>query len=65
MLHCPLVAAVTTYCTYDCFVCVAPAWLPAPALFGVAIDTSCIWWRQVCGRKFSCGYYDNNVLRNR
>ncbi|XP_075880267.1 solute carrier organic anion transporter family member 2A1 [Nelusetta ayraudi] len=41
------------------------AWLPAPALFGVAIDTSCIWWRHVCGRKFSCGYYDNNLLRNR
>ncbi|TMS20573.1 Solute carrier organic anion transporter family member 2A1 [Larimichthys crocea] len=41
------------------------AWLPAPALFGKAIDTSCIWWRLVCGRKFSCGYYDNNILRNR
>uniref|UniRef100_A0AAV2KWE9 Solute carrier organic anion transporter family member n=1 Tax=Knipowitschia caucasica TaxID=637954 RepID=A0AAV2KWE9_KNICA len=41
------------------------AWLPAPALFGTAIDTSCIWWRRICGRKFSCGYYDNNVLRNR
>ncbi|KAK7891868.1 hypothetical protein WMY93_023831 [Mugilogobius chulae] len=41
------------------------AWLPAPALFGTAIDTSCIWWRRMCGRKFSCGYYDNNVLRNR
>ncbi|KAG8003520.1 Solute carrier organic anion transporter family member 2A1, partial [Nibea albiflora] len=41
------------------------AWLPAPALFGKAIDTSCIWWKMVCGRKFSCGYYDNNILRNR
>ncbi|KAM9849291.1 solute carrier organic anion transporter family member 2A1 [Aulostomus maculatus] len=41
------------------------AWLPAPALFGMAIDTSCIWWKQVCGKKFSCGYYDNNILRNR
>lgn len=41
------------------------AWLPAPALFGMAIDTSCIWWRRVCGKKFSCGYYDNNILRNR
>ncbi|XP_034387089.1 solute carrier organic anion transporter family member 2A1 isoform X1 [Cyclopterus lumpus] len=41
------------------------AWLPAPALFGTAIDTSCIWWRRVCGRKFNCGYYDNNILRNR
>lgn len=41
------------------------AWLPAPALFGTAIDTSCIWWRQICGKKFSCGYYDNDILRNR
>ncbi|XP_031167449.2 solute carrier organic anion transporter family member 2A1 [Sander lucioperca] len=41
------------------------AWLPAPALFGTAIDTSCIWWKRVCGKKFSCGYYDNNILRNR
>ncbi|XP_071373688.1 solute carrier organic anion transporter family member 2A1 [Centroberyx affinis] len=41
------------------------AWLPAPALFGMAIDTSCIWWKHVCGKKLSCGYYDNNVLRNR
>ncbi|XP_029004530.1 solute carrier organic anion transporter family member 2A1 [Betta splendens] len=41
------------------------AWLPAPALFGMAIDTSCIWWKRVCGKKFSCSYYDNNVLRNR
>ncbi|XP_051233283.1 solute carrier organic anion transporter family member 2A1 [Dicentrarchus labrax] len=41
------------------------AWLPAPALFGMAIDSSCIWWKHVCGKKFSCGYYDNNILRNR
>ncbi|XP_034557060.1 solute carrier organic anion transporter family member 2A1 [Notolabrus celidotus] len=41
------------------------AWLPAPALFGMAIDTSCVWWRHVCGKKLGCGYYDNNVLRNR
>ncbi|XP_029355372.1 solute carrier organic anion transporter family member 2A1 [Echeneis naucrates] len=41
------------------------AWLPAPALYGIAIDSSCIWWKRVCGKKFSCGYYDNNILRNR
>lgn len=41
------------------------AWLPAPALYGMAIDTSCMKWRHVCGVKFSCGYYDNNILRNR
>uniref|UniRef100_A0A1A8LNZ6 Solute carrier organic anion transporter family member n=2 Tax=Nothobranchius pienaari TaxID=704102 RepID=A0A1A8LNZ6_9TELE len=41
------------------------AWLPAPALFGMAIDTSCIWWKHVCGKKFSCGYYNNNLFRSR
>nr|XP_057928377.1 solute carrier organic anion transporter family member 2A1 [Doryrhamphus excisus] len=41
------------------------AWLPAPALFGTAIDTSCMWWKRVCGKKFSCAYYDNDILRNR
>ncbi|KAJ7993399.1 hypothetical protein DPEC_G00272040 [Dallia pectoralis] len=41
------------------------AWLPAPALFGIVIDSSCVWWRQVCGKKLGCGYYDNNILRNR
>uniref|UniRef100_A0A669CHP5 Solute carrier organic anion transporter family member n=1 Tax=Oreochromis niloticus TaxID=8128 RepID=A0A669CHP5_ORENI len=41
------------------------AWLPAPALFGMAIDTSCLRWRTICEKKFSCGYYDNNMLRNR
>ncbi|KAK2835967.1 hypothetical protein Q5P01_016451 [Channa striata] len=41
------------------------AWLPAPALFGMAIDSSCIWWKYLCGKPFSCGYYDNNVFRNR
>ncbi|CAL8252368.1 unnamed protein product [Merluccius merluccius] len=41
------------------------AWLPAPALFGMAIDSSCIWWKHKCGNKLSCGYYDNNTLRTR
>uniref|UniRef100_A0A146N573 Solute carrier organic anion transporter family member n=1 Tax=Fundulus heteroclitus TaxID=8078 RepID=A0A146N573_FUNHE len=41
------------------------AWLPAPALFGMAIDMSCIRWKTVCGKKFSCGYYDNSLLRSR
>uniref|UniRef100_A0A8C7YHK3 Solute carrier organic anion transporter family member n=1 Tax=Oryzias sinensis TaxID=183150 RepID=A0A8C7YHK3_9TELE len=40
------------------------AWLPAPALFGVAIDSSCIKWKLVCGKKFSCSYYDNGLFRS-
>ncbi|XP_062412166.1 solute carrier organic anion transporter family member 2A1 [Sardina pilchardus] len=41
------------------------AWLPAPALFGMTIDSTCIWYRKFCGKKLACGYYDNNFLRNR
>ncbi|XP_041862807.1 solute carrier organic anion transporter family member 2A1 [Melanotaenia boesemani] len=41
------------------------AWLPAPAFFGMAIDSSCIWWKRACGKLYSCGYYDNNLLRSR
>ncbi|XP_068175292.1 solute carrier organic anion transporter family member 2A1 isoform X2 [Antennarius striatus] len=41
------------------------AFLLAPLFFGIAIDTSCVWWRYLCGKKLSCSYYDNNILRNR
>ncbi|XP_035276601.1 solute carrier organic anion transporter family member 2A1-like isoform X1 [Anguilla anguilla] len=42
------------------------AWLPAPAVFGMAIDSTCMWWKRLCGNRLgSCGYYDNNLLRNR
>ncbi|XP_038857712.1 solute carrier organic anion transporter family member 2A1-like [Salvelinus namaycush] len=41
------------------------SWLPAPALFGIVIDSSCIWWKQACNSRLGCGYYDNNILRNR
>ncbi|XP_056607422.1 solute carrier organic anion transporter family member 2A1 isoform X2 [Triplophysa dalaica] len=40
-------------------------WLPAPTLFGMTIDSTCIWWKNACGKKQGCGYYDNNLLRNR
>ncbi|XP_043097250.1 solute carrier organic anion transporter family member 2A1 isoform X2 [Puntigrus tetrazona] len=40
-------------------------WLPAPALFGMTIDSTCIWWKIACEKKQGCGYYDNNLLRNR
>uniref|UniRef100_A0A8C7E0S7 Solute carrier organic anion transporter family member n=1 Tax=Naja naja TaxID=35670 RepID=A0A8C7E0S7_NAJNA len=42
------------------------AWLPAPTLFGILIDSSCIWWKKTCNRKSgSCHYYNNGVFRSR
>ncbi|NWS29775.1 SO2A1 protein, partial [Polioptila caerulea] len=42
------------------------AWLPAPAMFGALIDSSCIYWRQQCASASRfCAYYNNDFLRNR
>ncbi|XP_069752621.1 solute carrier organic anion transporter family member 2A1 isoform X6 [Narcine bancroftii] len=42
------------------------AWLPAPALFGAVIDSTCIKWGTMCdGERGACSYYNNHLLRNR
>ncbi|KAB1272410.1 Solute carrier organic anion transporter family member 2B1 [Camelus dromedarius] len=42
-----------------------PAWMPSPVIHGSAIDTTCVYWAQSCGRRAVCRYYDHNLLRNR
>lgn len=41
------------------------AWLPAPALFGYLIDSSCIWWWKKCNKSKSCVYYNLDFFRHR
>ncbi|NXP49600.1 SO2A1 protein, partial [Heliornis fulica] len=41
------------------------AWLPAPAMFGALIDSSCVYWQRQCSHRRFCAYYNNDFLRNR
>ncbi|XP_043077415.1 solute carrier organic anion transporter family member 2B1 [Puntigrus tetrazona] len=41
------------------------AFLPAPVLYGRAIDTACILWGKTCNKTTSCSYYDLDLFRHR
>ncbi|XP_076158512.1 solute carrier organic anion transporter family member 2B1 isoform X2 [Alosa pseudoharengus] len=41
------------------------AFLPAPVLYGKAIDTTCILWGEKCGKQMACQYYDLDKFRQR
>ncbi|RXN07240.1 Solute carrier organic anion transporter family member [Labeo rohita] len=40
------------------------AFLPAPVLYGRAIDTACIMWGKKCHKITSCRYYDLDLFRH-
>uniref|UniRef100_A0A9J8AHY6 Solute carrier organic anion transporter family member n=1 Tax=Cyprinus carpio carpio TaxID=630221 RepID=A0A9J8AHY6_CYPCA len=40
------------------------AFLPAPVLYGRAIDTACILWGKKCNKTTSCSYYDLDLFRH-
>ncbi|XP_017559898.1 solute carrier organic anion transporter family member 2B1 [Pygocentrus nattereri] len=41
------------------------AFLPAPVLYGSAIDSTCILWGKKCEKRTSCNYYNLDLFRQR
>ncbi|XP_036443587.1 solute carrier organic anion transporter family member 2B1 [Colossoma macropomum] len=41
------------------------AFLPAPVLYGSAIDSTCILWGEKCKKRTSCHYYNLDLFRQR
>ncbi|XP_047661571.1 solute carrier organic anion transporter family member 2B1 isoform X2 [Tachysurus fulvidraco] len=41
------------------------AFLPAPVLYGSAIDSTCIQWGRKCNRNTSCRYYNMDYFKQR
>ena len=36
--------------------------LPAPFLYGVIIDNTCLWWNTECGVQANCFIYSNEQM---
>ncbi|XP_025032870.1 solute carrier organic anion transporter family member 2B1-like, partial [Python bivittatus] len=41
------------------------AWLPAPIVYGSAIDTTCLLWQIKCQKRTGCRYYNHTAFRKR
>ncbi|XP_039222723.1 solute carrier organic anion transporter family member 2B1 isoform X1 [Crotalus tigris] len=41
------------------------AWLPAPVVYGSAIDTTCLLWQYKCKKRAGCRYYNHTTFRKR
>ncbi|XP_051843065.1 solute carrier organic anion transporter family member 2B1 isoform X2 [Antechinus flavipes] len=41
------------------------AWMPSPVLHGSAIDSTCVFWADICGMQSLCRYYNHDLLRHR
>ena len=39
------------------------SFLPAPIIFGILIDKTCILWGSTCSKKGNCWLYDGELLR--
>ena len=39
--------------------------IPGPLLFGVIIDSGCVYSQMECGRVANCWVYDNNIMSTR
>ncbi|XP_034291762.1 solute carrier organic anion transporter family member 2B1 [Pantherophis guttatus] len=39
------------------------AWLPAPVIYGSAIDTTCLLWQYKCKKRAGCRYYNHTAFR--
>lgn len=41
-----------------------PGFIPPPLIFGMGIDSTCLFWSSVCGEKGACMLYNNVTYRH-